>query len=75
MAVAALTAIPFLLYDGQVLGIERVAAVTALVAAVMTILMGLVANFPLALATELRDALTTGALFCVYQPKMDIGAE
>ena len=25
----------------------------------------------LALATELRDALTSGALFCVYQPKVD----
>ena len=39
--------------DGQVLGIERVAAVTALVAAVMTILMGVVGRYPFALATGL----------------------
>jgi adenine/guanine/hypoxanthine permease len=39
--------------DGQVLGIERVAAVTALVAAVMTILMGLVGRYPFAVATGL----------------------
>jgi AGZA family xanthine/uracil permease-like MFS transporter len=39
--------------DGQVLGIERVAAVTALVAAVMTILMGVVGKYPFAIATGL----------------------
>ena len=39
--------------DGQVLGIERVAAVTALVAAVMTILMGVVGRYPFAVATGL----------------------
>ena len=39
--------------DGQVLGIERVAAVTALVAAVMTILMGVVGKYPFAVATGL----------------------
>ena len=39
--------------DGQVLGLERVAAVTALVAAVMTILMGVVGRYPFALATGL----------------------
>ena len=39
--------------DGVVLGIPRVAAVTALVAAVMTILMGVVGRYPFALATGL----------------------
>src|SRR3954447_25378032 len=45
--------------DGQLLGggtvphLPLIAAATALVAGVMTILMGLVANFPLALATGL----------------------
>ena len=39
--------------DGQVLGLEKVAAVTALVAAVMTILMGLIGRYPFALATGL----------------------
>jgi AGZA family xanthine/uracil permease-like MFS transporter len=39
--------------DGQVLGIEKVAAVTALVAAAMTILMGLVGKYPFAVATGL----------------------
>jgi adenine/guanine/hypoxanthine permease len=40
--------------DGRVLGIPQVAGVTALVAAVMTILMGVVARFPVALATGLE---------------------
>ena len=39
--------------DGRVLGLEQVAAVTALVAAVMTILMGVVGRYPFALATGL----------------------
>jgi AGZA family xanthine/uracil permease-like MFS transporter len=39
--------------DGQVLGIERVAAVTALVAAVMTIAMGVIGRYPFAVATGL----------------------
>ena len=39
--------------DGEVLGIEQVAAVTALVAAVMTILMGLIGRYPFAVATGL----------------------
>ena len=39
--------------DGQLLGIPRVAAVTALVAAVMTILMGVIGRYPFALATGL----------------------
>ncbi len=39
--------------DGQLLGIPRVAAATALVAAVMTILMGVVGRYPFALATGL----------------------
>ncbi|CAN5815252.1 NCS2 family permease [soil metagenome] len=39
--------------DGRVLGIPQVAAVTALVAAVMTVLMGLVGRYPFALATGL----------------------
>ncbi|CAN5234375.1 NCS2 family permease [soil metagenome] len=39
--------------DGRVLGIPQVAAVTALVAAVMTILMGVVGKYPFALATGL----------------------
>ena len=39
--------------DGRVLGIPQVAAVTALVAAVMTILMGVVGRYPFALATGL----------------------
>ena len=39
--------------DGRVLGIPQVAAVTALVAAVMTIAMGLVGRYPFALATGL----------------------
>ncbi|MBA2415927.1 MAG: NCS2 family permease [Geodermatophilaceae bacterium] len=39
--------------DGLVLGIPAVAAVTALVAAVMTILMGVVGKYPFALATGL----------------------
>ncbi|MDX6274362.1 MAG: adenine/guanine/hypoxanthine permease [Frankiales bacterium] len=39
--------------DGRVLGIPTVAAVTALVAAVMTILMGVVGRYPFALATGL----------------------
>ncbi|MCR3720699.1 MULTISPECIES: NCS2 family permease [Prauserella salsuginis group] len=38
---------------GAILGVPQVAAVTALVAGVMTILMGLVANFPFALAAGL----------------------
>jgi adenine/guanine/hypoxanthine permease len=39
--------------DGTVLGITPVAGVTALVAAVMTILMGVVGRYPIALATGL----------------------
>jgi adenine/guanine/hypoxanthine permease len=39
--------------DGRVLGIEPVAGVTALVAAVMTIVMGVVGRMPIALATGL----------------------
>src|SRR5690606_15800963 len=39
--------------DGQTLGIPQVAAATALVAAVLTLLMGVVARFPLALAAGL----------------------
>ncbi len=39
--------------DGAVLGGEKVAAATALVAGVMTILMGVVGRYPLALATGL----------------------
>ena len=39
--------------DGRLLGIEQVAGVTALVAAVMTILMGVVGRLPIALATGL----------------------
>ena len=39
--------------DGKVLGIPEVAAVTALVAAVMTILMGVVGRYPFALAAGL----------------------
>jgi AGZA family xanthine/uracil permease-like MFS transporter len=39
--------------DGRLLGIPQVAGVTALVAAVMTILMGVVGRFPIALATGL----------------------
>ncbi len=39
--------------DGLVLGIPQVAAVTALVAAVMTILMGVVGKYPFAIATGL----------------------
>jgi AGZA family xanthine/uracil permease-like MFS transporter len=39
--------------DGRVLGIPQVAAVTALVAGVMTIAMGLVTNYPFALAAGL----------------------
>lgn len=39
--------------EGQVLGVERVAAVTALVAATMTILMGVVGRYPFAVATGL----------------------
>ena len=39
--------------DGRVLGIPQVAAVTALVAAVMTILMGVVGRYPFAMATGL----------------------
>ncbi|WP_374112001.1 NCS2 family permease [Pseudonocardia sp. TRM90224] len=38
---------------GNVLGVSQVAAVTALVAGVMTILMGLIANYPFAIATGL----------------------
>ncbi|SDD28112.1 NCS2 family permease [Actinokineospora iranica] len=38
---------------GDILPVDQVAAVTALVAGVMTILFGLVANFPFALATGL----------------------
>ena len=39
--------------DGRVLGIPQVAAATALVAAVLTILMGVVGRYPFALATGL----------------------
>jgi AGZA family xanthine/uracil permease-like MFS transporter len=39
--------------DGRVLGIPEVAAVTALVAAVMTILMGVLGRYPFAVATGL----------------------
>lgn len=39
--------------DGRVLGIPTVAAVTALVAGVMTILMGVVGKYPFAIATGL----------------------
>lgn len=39
--------------DGRLLGLEQVAGVTALVAAVMTILMGVVGKMPIALATGL----------------------
>ena len=39
--------------DGRTLGLEAVAGVTALVAAVMTILMGVVGRIPIALATGL----------------------
>jgi AGZA family xanthine/uracil permease-like MFS transporter len=39
--------------DGHLLGVPRVAAVTALVAAVMTLLMGVVGRYPFALATGL----------------------
>ena len=39
--------------DGRLLGVPQVAAVTALVAAVMTILMGVVGRYPFALATGL----------------------
>jgi AGZA family xanthine/uracil permease-like MFS transporter len=39
--------------DGALLGLAPVAGVTALVAAVLTILMGLIGRFPLALATGL----------------------
>jgi AGZA family xanthine/uracil permease-like MFS transporter len=39
--------------DGRSLGLEAVASVTALVAAVMTILMGVVGRMPIALATGL----------------------
>ncbi|MBA2555412.1 MAG: NCS2 family permease [Geodermatophilaceae bacterium] len=39
--------------DGLVLGIPQVAAVTALVAAVMTILMGVIGKYPFAIATGL----------------------
>jgi adenine/guanine/hypoxanthine permease len=39
--------------DGRVLGIPQVAAATALVAGVLTILMGLVGRYPFALATGL----------------------
>src|SRR5437016_3785660 len=38
---------------GGILPVPQVAAVTALVAGVMTILMGLVANYPFAIATGL----------------------
>jgi len=40
-------------HDGHLLGVPRVAAVTALVAAVMTILMGVIGRYPFALATGL----------------------
>jgi AGZA family xanthine/uracil permease-like MFS transporter len=39
--------------DGRLLGVKQVAGVTALVAAVMTILMGIVGRVPIALATGL----------------------
>jgi AGZA family xanthine/uracil permease-like MFS transporter len=39
--------------DGRILGIPQVAAVTALVAAVMTLLMGVIGRYPFALATGL----------------------
>jgi AGZA family xanthine/uracil permease-like MFS transporter len=39
--------------DGRILGLPQVAGVTALVAAVMTILMGVVGRMPIALATGL----------------------
>ncbi len=39
--------------DGRTLGIPQVAAVTCLVAAVMTILMGLIGRYPFAIATGL----------------------
>ena len=39
--------------DGRTLGVPQVAAVTALVAAVMTILMGVLGRYPFALATGL----------------------
>ena len=39
--------------DGRTLGVPQVAAVTALVAAVMTILMGVIGRYPFALATGL----------------------
>ncbi|KAA9393873.1 NCS2 family permease [Kocuria coralli] len=39
--------------DGNVLGVERVAAMTALIAGVMTILMGVFAKSPFAIATGL----------------------
>ncbi len=39
--------------DGQVLGIPQVAAVTALVAGVMTILMGVIGKYPFAIAAGL----------------------
>ena len=39
--------------DGRTLGIPQVAAVTALVAAVMTILMGVIGRYPFAIATGL----------------------
>ncbi len=39
--------------DGRVLGVPQVAAVTALVAAVMTLAMGLVGRYPLAVASGL----------------------
>lgn len=39
--------------DGHLLGVPQVAAVTALVAAVMTLLMGVVGRYPFALATGL----------------------
>jgi AGZA family xanthine/uracil permease-like MFS transporter len=55
---------------GQVLGTnEQIAAATALVAGVMTILMGVVANFPLALATGL-GLNTFVALGIASLPKM-----
>jgi AGZA family xanthine/uracil permease-like MFS transporter len=38
---------------GEVLGVPRVAAVTALVAGIMTILMGVIARYPFAIATGL----------------------
>ncbi|NDC51820.1 MAG: NCS2 family permease [Actinobacteria bacterium] len=55
---------------GQVLGTnEQIAAATALVAGVMTILMGVIANFPLALATGL-GLNTFVALGIASLPKM-----